>query len=255
MQYTVKDLAKLAGVSIRTLHYYDEVGLLKPICYGQNGYRYYGENELLRLQQILFFRELGFELKKIIKILDRGDFDKIIALQSHKKILIKNLERTHNLIATIEKTIEHLRGTNQMKAEELYFGFSKEKQELYEKQLIERFGQAVKPHIKESHKNIKKWSKAQWEDSNKEFESICQDLTQLLKEGVSPDAKKAQEIIFRHYSWLKKFWTPTKESYAGHAQFIIESDLRKAYETFHTDLPNFLAESIQVFCKTNQLNN
>lgn len=249
MQYTVKDLAKLSRVSVRTLHCYDEVGLLKPICYGQNGYRYYGENELLRLQQILFFRELGFELKKITTILDRGDFDKIIALQSHKKILMKNLKRTHNLIATIEKTIKHLGGTTKMKDEELYFGFSKEKQEFYEKQLIERFGQEVKSHIEESHTNIKKWTKDKWEYSNKEFESICQALTQLLKEGKSPNNEEAQDVISRHYSWLKKFWTPTKESYMGHAQFIVESDLRKAYEVFHLDLPNYISEAIQVFCR------
>ncbi|MFZ0566324.1 MAG: MerR family transcriptional regulator [Chlamydiales bacterium] len=87
MAYTVTKLAKISGVSVRTLYWYDEVGLLKPAYYGSNGYRYYEEEQLLMLQQILFFRELGFELKQIQKILNRSDFDKIIALSSHRKVL------------------------------------------------------------------------------------------------------------------------------------------------------------------------
>ena len=247
MQYTVKDLARLSEVSIRTLHYYDEIGLLKPICYGQNGYRYYGEPELLRLQQILFFRELGFELKKILKVLDRADFDKIIALQSHKKVLEKNLERTRNLITTIDKTVKHLKGTHKMKKEELYFGFSKEKQDAYENELIERFGDSIKTSIQESHQNIKNWSKEKWNSSNQEFDSLCKELTNLLNLAKDPTSKEAQALISKHYAWLKKFWVPTKDSYIGHSQLILESDLRKAYEAHHPNLPTFLAEGIKAF--------
>lgn len=91
MVFTVANLAKISGVSVRTLHWYDEVGLLKPAYHGSNGYRYYEEEQLLILQQILFFRELGFELKQIQKVLKRGDFDKIIALSSHRQVLQKKL--------------------------------------------------------------------------------------------------------------------------------------------------------------------
>src|SRR5215467_2111215 len=98
MTYTVKKLAKLSGVSVRTLHWYDEIGLLKPAYYGSNGYRYYEEEQLLILQQILFFRELGFELIQIQKLLKRSDFDKVVALSSHRKILEKNIEQTQMLI-------------------------------------------------------------------------------------------------------------------------------------------------------------
>lgn len=94
MAYTVKKLAKLSGVSVRTLYFYDEIGLLKPAYYGTNGYRHYEGKRLLLLQQILFFRELGFELKKIKKILGRGDFDKLVALSSHRTVLEKDLKRT-----------------------------------------------------------------------------------------------------------------------------------------------------------------
>jgi DNA-binding transcriptional MerR regulator len=95
MAYTVKKLAEISGVSIRTLHFYDEVGLLKPAYHGANGYRFYEEEQLLLLQQILFFRELGFELKQIQKVLGRKDFDKIGALCSHRQVLQKNLKRKY----------------------------------------------------------------------------------------------------------------------------------------------------------------
>src|SRR4029450_9458819 len=124
MAYTVKQVAAMSGVSVRTLHFYDETGLLKPAFYGANGYRVYEEPQLLSLQQILFYRELEFELKQIQKILSRADFEKVAALQSHRKVLEKNLARTRTLIETIDKTIEHLKGTQKMKSEELFTGFS-----------------------------------------------------------------------------------------------------------------------------------
>lgn len=124
MAYTVKQVAAMSGVSVRTLHFYDEAGLLKPAYCGANGYRFYKEPQLLKLQQILFYRELGFELKRIKRILGRRDFEKIAALESHRKVLEKNLTRTHRLIETIDQTIEHLKGTKKMKSEEMFAGFS-----------------------------------------------------------------------------------------------------------------------------------
>src|ERR1700750_57384 len=124
MAYTVKQVAAMSGVSVRTLHFYDEVGLLKPAHVGANGYRFYEEPQLLSLQQILFYRELGFELKQIKEILSRADFEKMAALESHRQVLEKNIARTHLLIVTIDKTIEHLKGTKTMKTEEMFAGFS-----------------------------------------------------------------------------------------------------------------------------------
>lgn len=124
MAYTVKQVATMSNVSVRTLHFYDETGLLKPAYYKDNGYRLYGEPQLLALQQILFYRELGFELKQIKRILNRADFEKIDALQSHREILQKKLDRTRTLIETIDKTIEHVKGTKKMKNKEMFVGFS-----------------------------------------------------------------------------------------------------------------------------------
>jgi DNA-binding transcriptional MerR regulator len=124
MAYTVKQVAAVSGVTVRTLHFYDEMALLKPAYSKANGYRIYEEPQLLMLQQILFYRELGFELKRIKEILSQRKFEKVAALKSHRQVLEKNATRTRTLIETIDKTISHLKGTKKMKSEELFMGFS-----------------------------------------------------------------------------------------------------------------------------------
>lgn len=124
MAYTVKQVARMSKVSVRTLHFYDETGLLKPARVAGNGYRVYEEPQLLMLQQILFYRELGFELKRIKQILGRRDFEKVAALRSHRKVMDEELARKRTLIATIDKTINHLKGKKKMKSEEMFAGFT-----------------------------------------------------------------------------------------------------------------------------------
>ena len=137
MPYTVNKLAKLSGVSTRTLRFYDEIGLLRPAYYGENNYRYYEEQQLLMLQQILFFRELGFPLTDIQQIISSNDFDKIEALNTHKSILQSTLEKTETLLKTIDKTISHIRGKLIMRDAEMYDGFDPKKQQEHEKYMLD----------------------------------------------------------------------------------------------------------------------
>ena len=123
MAYTVKQVAEMSGVSVRTLHFYDEVELLKPAHTGQNGYRFYEEPQLLTLQQILFYRELGFELREIRQLLDRPDFQRLTALLSHREAMEQRLARTRRLLETIDHTIDHLEGRTEMTGEQLFEGF------------------------------------------------------------------------------------------------------------------------------------
>jgi len=123
MAYTVKQLAVVSGVTVRTLHFFDEMALLKPAYTKANGYRIYEEPQLLMLQQILFYRELGFELKRIKEILSQPKFEKLAALKSHRQVLEKNVARTRTLIETIDKTISHLKGAKKMTTEEMFMGF------------------------------------------------------------------------------------------------------------------------------------
>lgn len=251
MAYTVTQLAKISGVSIRTLHWYDEVGLLKPAYHTANGYRWYEEEQLLILQQILFFKELGFELKQIQRLLKRNDFDKVVALSSHREVLTKNLKRTKRLIKTIDETIQHLQGTKKMKDSEIYFGFSQEKQAEYEQQLIERFGAEVKPQIAECHQKIKNWTKSDWDKSNQEFAEICKDMTLLIEKHMDANDQDVQSITQRHYEWLKKFWTPTKKSYSEHGRFVVNGYLKPVYEAYHVKLPEFMEKAIKIYAEIN----
>ena len=123
MAYTVKQVAEMSGVSVRALHFYDESGLLKPARIGANGYRFYEEPQLLTLQQILFFRELGIALKEIGRILGRADFQQVEALRSHRAVLEASLARTRRLLETIDTTIQHLEGRTDMTSEQLFEGF------------------------------------------------------------------------------------------------------------------------------------
>ena len=138
--YTVKQLSDLAGISPRTLHYYDEIGLLRPATHGDNGYRYYGEDCLPRLQQILFFKELDFSLDEIRTVMAQPGFDVAHALQVHRQALLERVERLNRLIQTIDKTTLHLKGQKTMKKKEYFEGFSEEKQKEYEKEIRQKYG-------------------------------------------------------------------------------------------------------------------
>jgi DNA-binding transcriptional MerR regulator len=149
---TVKQVAKAAGVSVRALHHYDEIGLLKPAHVGRNRYRYYGRDELLRLQQILLHRELGIPLSEIGAILDAPGFDRLEALQSQRERLAAEAKRYAELVRTIDRTIAGIKGDRAMRTADLYKGISAEKQAEYEKWLIEKYGGDTPQRIEVSKK-------------------------------------------------------------------------------------------------------
>ncbi len=153
----VQKLAEIAGVSVRTRHHYDQIGLLKPRIRSEAGYRMYGEAELLRLQQILFFKELDFPLKEIGAILDMPGFDVLEALNYHKKMIGEKLSRTSRLLKTIDTTIQKITEEKVMKdEEELFEGFSKKQQEEFETEARERWGD---DKVAESKARTKSWPK------------------------------------------------------------------------------------------------
>ncbi len=254
MVYTVKQLAKLSGVSIRTLHFYDEIGLLKPAYYGSNSYRFYEEKELLTLQQILFFRDLGFELKEIQKILGKKDFDQILALRSHRQLLENSLKRTKELIKTIDKTIKHIQGTKKMKVADLYCGFiTKEEQAAYLAYLKNRLG-ADHPYFAEAEKNVKKWTKADLEEYKNETDRDMKELARLMEKQFKPDSREVQALVDNLYDWVKGFWTPNKQSFIELGQMYTEFEWKKffgKYDDHHPRLAKFLAEAMRVFAERN----
>ncbi len=235
--YTVKQLAQMAGVSVRTLHYYDQIGLLKPSNRSDSGYRLYDESELLRLQQILFFKELDFPLNKIRGILDEPDFDKIAALQKHRLLLQKQAERTMLLLKTIDKTIQKLtEDSMSMTDEELYEGFTKEQIDRYEREVAEKFDPQ---RVQESKRRIDKMTKQQWQNVKDEGDKVTQLIADLADRA--PDDTAVQALIARHHAWIENFYPASADVYRGLGQMYATHDEFKAfYEKFRPGLADFM---------------
>ena len=234
---------------MRTLHFYDEIGLLKPAFIGANGYRFYQQKQLLTLQQILFFRELGFELKEIQRLLGRSRFDHATALRSHRKTLVADIGRKRELIETIDNTLKQMEGKRKMNAAELFKGFDEKTQARHEEELIRRFGDSAREGIAESKRKVSKWTKATWEQRAGEWDAICRGLVEAMHGGVAPTAPEVQKLVRRHFEWLKNFWTPNREAYAGHGKFLANSELRQAYDKYDAKLADYLGDAIQIFAE------
>ncbi len=246
MAYTVKQLARLSGVTIRSLHHYDGIGLLKPAYYGENQYRYYEEEQLLVLQQILFFRALNFSLGDIQRILSSSDFDKLNALESHKTLLEKDLLQRKKLIKTVEKTISHLRGELKMQDKEFYYGFDSEKQKAHEKYLVEN-GIITQELLDESNAKVKDWNVQEKTDFIHDINRIMDELVASIDAGLKPSDKKVQTLMKEHYVWLERSWTPTKVGYLGLIDLYQTDGFSEFYTSRHPKLLVFILEAMQVF--------
>ncbi|MDF1654457.1 MAG: MerR family transcriptional regulator [Coxiellaceae bacterium] len=248
MSYTVNKLAKLSGVTVRTLHYYDEIGLLKPAYVGDNKYRYYGEEQLLLLQQILFYRELGFPLADIQQIVAKKDFDMIEALQSHRQTLAGDLDRIEDLVKTIDKTIAHLRGKQTMKLEEIFEGFTDEKQKMYEEFLIDN-GVDRKEIDNVRHK-AKHWGKEKWVENKRQADQMYSELAAAITRGASPGDDEVQRLMHQHYELTKVFWTPNRETYIGLSQFYASHpDFVKFYDAIHPSMLEYLQQAMRIYAE------
>jgi DNA-binding transcriptional MerR regulator len=251
MAYTVKSLSKISGVTVRTLHFYEEIDLLKPAYYGSNGYRYYEEKQLLELQQILFFKELGFSLKQIQKVVGRSDFDQLAALHSHRQALQREWEKIGILLKTIDNTIKHLEGKKKMKDNEMFDGFhialvKMEEKKPYSKAL-KLVVQSVKNPTKDAE-DAEKRGKAFYDNIITTAHAIFKELVDCIEKGLDPAADEVQRIIKKHHAFTEQIHSATKEVYKAMAQLYAQHpEFRKQSEPFHPDLPNFMAEAMEIF--------
>jgi DNA-binding transcriptional MerR regulator len=244
MVYTIKKLAKLAGTSVRTLHYYDEIGLLKPEYRGANGYRHYGEKSIAKLQQILFFRELDFSLDEIKTIMARPDFDAAEALQSHKKLLLKRQERIGELLDTIEKTIKNFKGEKLMEIKEYYHGFSDEQIEKYREEVKQRWGEKT---LKDSEDRVKKMGKEKFAEVQKESDRIFRTITDNMDKGA--ESKIVQGEVAKWRQWLENYSHYSDAAVLGLGRTYSQNpEFAKTFEKYHKDLPDFLTKAIEYYC-------
>jgi DNA-binding transcriptional MerR regulator len=243
--YTVKQLAKLAGVSVRTLHYYDEIGLLKPSSVGGNGYRFYEEKALLKLQQILFYRELELSLDEIKAVMGRTDFDLLTALDSHRKALQERVERLKRLIQTVDHTIDHLKGNGSMNAKGMFEGFSEEEQEKYAKEAEQIYDPET---VRASNRKWKAYSPSQKENILAEGKKINTDLAAAMPKGA--ESKEVQALIAHWHQHMQNFWSPNDEQLLGLAdQYNDDPRFKANYDKVDPKLASFMREAVKVYVK------
>jgi MerR family transcriptional regulator, thiopeptide resistance regulator len=241
--FTVKQLSKMAGITPRTLHYYDEIGLLKPSRIGENGYRYYGEESLLRLQQILLYRELDMPLEEIKKIMGRRDFDVLSALESHKEELRKRMRKMERLITTVDQTIIHLKGNKEMSKKQFFEGFSDEQQAEYEKEAEQMYDPAT---VKASNQKWKNYTAAEKQRIGDEGNAVYESLLLAMPKGASsPEAQAGVERWRRH---MEYFWVPNDEQLLGLADLYNDEPRFKAnFDKMNPNLAAFMREAVRVY--------
>jgi DNA-binding transcriptional MerR regulator len=241
--FTVKQLSKLAGVTPRTLHHYDDIGLLKPSRIGDNGYRYYEEEALLRLQQILFYREFDLPLDEIKKIMAESSFDVLGALQSHKEALNKQVTRLNRLMQTVDNTINHMKGKTKMSAKGLFEGFTEEEQEKYAQEAEQMYDPET---VRASNKKWKAYSAAKKESILAEGKSIYVDLTAVMTKGA--ESKEVQAVIARWHKHMQYFWSPNDEQLLGLADlYNNDPRFRENYEKVAPNLSKFMRQAVKVY--------
>jgi DNA-binding transcriptional MerR regulator len=240
----------MAGVTVRTLHYYDQIGLLPPAGRTEPesgrsaGYRLYGEAELLRLQQILFFRELDVPLAEVRQILDDPDFDEVAALEHHRGMLHGRMERLGRLLKTIDRTIDRLTEDDvTLTDEELYEGFSTEQIERYKREAREMYDPEL---VEESERRVKGMSREKWKAVQAEGQAVTTRIAALMDHD--PSDAEVQEMVARHHAWIENFYACSAEIYRGLAQMYVEHpEFRAFYEKVQPGLAEYLSAAMLIY--------
>ncbi|HWR61623.1 MAG TPA: MerR family transcriptional regulator [Clostridia bacterium] len=249
MEYTVQKLGRLAGISTRTLRYYDEVGILKPARINSSGYRIYGQQEVDRLQQILFYRELGVSLEDIRSIVTSPAFDGVNALREHRERLLEKREQLDLLIANVEKTIAQAEGRIKMSDKEKFEGFKQrlidENEKKYGEEIRKKYG---KEAVERSNNKLKNMTREEYEAVTRLGEEQLKTLAEAFKTG-DPAGELAQKAAELHKRWLAFYWDSySKEAHAGVAQMYVDDERFKAYyDKEQPGTAEFLRDAILIY--------
>ncbi len=253
MEYTVQKLSKLAGVSSRTLRYYDEIGILKPARTSSSGYRIYGKKEVDLLQQIMFYRELGVNLDTIKELVTSKDFDEEKALKVHLKKLLEQRKQLDLLIANVKKTMEYKKGIISMSDKEKFDGFKKriveENEAKYGTEIREKYGEEA---VNQSNQKLLHMTNEEY----LKFEQLGKDIQETLEEAFAtgnPGGELSQKAARLHREWLSCTWgSYSKEAHAGVAQMYVEDERFTAYyDKNQPGLAAFLRDAILIYTGMN----
>ena len=249
MEYTVQKLSQLAGISTRTLRYYDQIGILKPARISSSGYRIYGQTEVNLLQQILFFKELGISLKDIKEIITSPSFDALTALKEYRKKLLAKREQLDQLIVNVEKTIAEKEGRITMMDKEKFEGFKQklinENERKYGLEIREKYGEES---VMKSNQKLLNMTLEQYEELTNLTKELQKTLEAAFQTG-DPAGELAQKAADLHRQWLCFFWDSySKEAHAGLAQmYVDDSRFTAYYDEKQPGTAAFLRDAILIY--------
>lgn len=252
MEYTVQKLGRLAGVSTRTLRYYDEIEILKPARINSSGYRIYGQAEVDRLQQILFYRELGVSLDIIKDLVNSPSFDGKRALREHREKLFEKRAQLDLLISNVDKTIALTEGRITMSNKEKFEGFKQklvdDNEKKYGKEVREKYGEEA---VNRSNAKIKEMSQEQYEKVTMLATEVMETLHAAFKLG-DPAGQLAQKAADLHRQWLSFYWDSySKEAHAGVAQMYVDDQRFTAYyDEKYPGTAAFLRDAVLIYTRT-----
>jgi len=250
MEYTINKLAKLAGITTRTLRHYDEIGLLSPTRSSSNGYRIYGQLEVDKLQHILFYRELGLPLDEIKRLIGDEVFDPDDTLQNHLLALQAKRDQLNTLIATVEKTILTKKGAIKMTNEEKFKGFKQQlvedNEQKYGAEIRKAYGDDA---VDASYAKITGMSQADY-DAVTELEQSLMDALQAAFEQGDPAGELGQQVAELHKKWLCYYWQDySKEAHIGLAEMYVADERFTAhYDKIAIGCTEFLRDAIVIYC-------
>jgi DNA-binding transcriptional MerR regulator len=254
MEYTVQKLGSLAGISTRTLRYYDEIGILKPARISSSGYRIYGQKEVDRLQQILFYRELGVSLDSIKDIVSAPSFNGANALLEHRAKLLEKREQLDILIANVDKTIALTEGRIKMSNKEKFEGFKQkmvdDNEKKYGKEVREKYGNDT---VEKSNAKLMNMTEAQYD----EVTALANQVTETLAEAFAtgdPAGELAQKAADLHKKWLTYYWSEySKEAHAGLAQMYVDDPrFTVYYDEKQPGTAEFLRDAVLIYTDMNK---
>lgn len=249
MEYTVHKLGEIAGISPRTLRYYDEIGILKPARISSSGYRIYGRHEVDRLQQILFYRELGIGLEEIRDIVTDPAFNRKQALVDHRRKLLERKAQLDLLISNVDRTLAQEEGGTPMRDPEKFEGFKQklvdENEKKYGTEVRHKYGEDA---VNQSNRKVKNMTEEQYEALEKLSKDIMNTLAEAYKTG-NPAGELAQKAADLHRQWLCFFWDAySKEAHAGLGQMYVDDERFTAYyDKEQTGTAAFLRDAIMIY--------
>ncbi len=246
MPWSIAEVARMSKVTSRTLRHYDDIGLLRPAYVGSNGYRYYEQEQLLRLQQVLLLRELGLGLDAIAEVL-AGDRDQVAALRQHERWLHSERDRLGQLADTVSRTIRQLQGEDHMTAPELFAGFA-DRQAQLEEDLATEHGEGVREHFRAAREVTKSWTQQDYLNAQRRGEELDDKVLAVMRSGAAPDSPAALEVMAEHYQEVAQFWTPDRESYPGLGRMYVDNPEFKArYDAKVPGLAEYLREATAAY--------